>query len=450
MTKVKVCDAICGKGKTQGCIEMMNSRTDLHFIFVTQYLTEVERIKRDCRSRNFVSPESDINTGKTKLSDIHTLMAEGRNIATTHSLFVNYTEETKELIRQHKYVLVLDEVVDVIHEAEICKYDIGILKRSNAVVEEDGAIKWVDDSYEQEGREKGRFREEMLQAKSQNFLVFDDDYFFWAIPPGLFTCFEDVYVLTYLFGAQTLRCFFELYGIDYELIGVTKVGSKYLFCPIEEMDRSMELRDKIHILKNERLNSIGGQRTALSLSWYRAARVEEEAPLLRQMKNNITNVFKNVFSAQSKEVMWTTFKDFQASLSNKGYMNSFIPYNKRASNEYSDRKYLAYCVNNFPRPWETKFFREHGIEVNVDLYALSILVQWIFRSAIRRGEEVWVYIPSARMRTLLELWLNKLAEGKDCEPINYRTPRKSRAKTGAKRGRPAGTKNKKVKENNYI
>lgn len=446
MTKVKVCDAICGKGKTQGCIEMMNSRTDLRFIFVTQYLTEVERIKRDCKSRNFVSPESDLSTGKTKLSDIHTLMADGRNIATTHSLFVNYTDETKDLIKQHKYVLVLDEVVDVIHEAEICKYDIGILKRSNAVIEENGIVKWLDDSYEQDGREKGRFREEMLQAKSQNFLVFDDDYFFWAIPPGLFTCFEDVYVLTYLFRAQTLRCFFELYGIDYEVIGVNKVGDKYLFCSIEEMDRSLELRDKIHILDNERINLIGNKRTALSLSWYRTARAEDNAPLLRQTKNNITNVFKNVFAAPSKDVMWTTFKDFQTTLSNKGYMNSFVPYNKRASNEYRDRHYLAYCVNNFPRPWETKFFREHGIEVDGDLYALSILIQWIFRSAIRCGEEIWVYIPSARMRTLLEIWLDKLAEGKDYESISYKTPRKSRAKSGAKRGRPAGTPNKRKGE----
>ena len=436
MTKVKVCDAICGKGKTQGCIAMMNSRTDLRFIFVTQYLSEVERIKRDCSSRGFVSPESDINTGKTKLSDIHTLMAEGRNIATTHSLFVNYTDETKELIRKHKYVLVLDEVVDVIHEAEICKYDIGILKRSNAVVEEDGIVKWVDEDYEQEGRERGRFREEMLQAKSQNFLVFDDDYFFWAIPPGLFTCFEDVYVLTYLFRAQTLRCFFELYGIEYEIIGVNKVGDQYLFCPKEEMDRSLDLRDKIHILNNNKINDIGSNRTALSLSWYRSARMNDEGRLLKQMKNNITNVFKNVFSAQAKEVMWTTFKDFKSDLSNKGYMNSFVPYNKRASNEYSDRRYLAYCVNNFPRPWETKFFREHGIEVDGDLYALSILIQWVFRSAIRRGEEVWLYIPSIRMRSLLSTWLDKLAEGNDLDQIVYKTPRKSRAKNCMRRGRP--------------
>ena len=46
------------------------------------------------------------------------------------------------------------------------------------------------------------------------------------------------------------------------------------------------------------------------------------------------------------------------------------------------------------------------------------------------------------MRTLLRLWLDKLAEGKDLEPITYKTPRKSRAKIGAKRGRPVGSPNK--------
>ena len=441
MTKVKVCDAICGKGKTMGCIEMMNSRTDAKFIFVTQYLTEVDRIKKGCSARQFVSPESDLRAGYTKLNDIHQLIAEGRNIATTHSLFVSYTEETKRLIKEHNYILVLDEVVDVMKEAEISKGDINILKDSKTIVEEDGEVIWADEDYDKESGGKGKFREEMMQAKSKNLLIFDTEYFFWAIPPELFTCFSEVYVLTYLFRAQTLRCFFDLYGIEYELVGVNKIDGRYKFCPAGEMDRRLELRDKIHILENARVNAIGSSRTALSVSWYKKSRTEDGTPKLEQAKRNITNVFKNIFKASSKETMWTTFKEYQELLSNKGYTNTFIPYNKRASNEYRDRKYLAYCVNNFPRPWEAKYFREHNVDVDGDSYALSILIQWIFRSAIRQGEEVWVYIPSTRMRTLLKQWLDKLADGNDLEVISYKTPRKER-KTGSKRGRPVGSKNK--------
>ena len=50
----------------------------------------------------------------------------------------------------------------------------------------------------------------------------------------------------------------------------------------------------------------------------------------------------------------------------------------------------------------------NGIKFNQDHYALNILIQWLFRSAIRQKtpKEIDVYIPSERMRELLINWLN--------------------------------------------
>ncbi|MHA4067886.1 hypothetical protein ACX16W_22875 [Bacillus cereus] len=42
---VKVIDAICGAGKTSYAIQYMNEHKDKLFIYVTPFLTEVERIK---------------------------------------------------------------------------------------------------------------------------------------------------------------------------------------------------------------------------------------------------------------------------------------------------------------------------------------------------------------------------------------------------------------------
>lgn len=94
-------------------------------------------------------------------------------------------------------------------------------------------------------------------------------------------------------------------------------------------------------------------------------------------------------------------------------------------NVYSDRHYLAYCVNNFLRPWESRYYKERGVEVDNDSYGLSFLIQWVFRSAIRNGEEIWVYIPSARMRSLFTQWLDNLADGNDLNPVTYKVPRKN-------------------------
>ena len=146
------------------------------------------------------------------------------------------------------------------------------------------------------------------------------------------------------------------------------------------------------------------------------------------MRKNLCNVFRNIWRARSNEILWTTFKEFQGRLADRGYGSCFVPFNKRATNEYSDRRYLAYCLNNFPRPWAANFFREHGSKIDHEGYALSILIQWIFRSAIRNGEEVWIYIPSVRMRALLKEWLDKLEVGRDLDEIKYTTPRKKALK----------------------
>ena len=62
--------------------------------------------------------------------------------------------------------------------------------------------------------------------------------------------------------------------------------------------------------------------------------------------------------------------------------------------------------------FRSSYFADQGIEVREDKYALSEMIQWIWRSAIRDGKEIWIYVPSKRMRELLEGWLKELSECK--------------------------------------
>lgn len=421
---IKVCDAICGSGKTSACIRMMNERTDTRFIFVTQFLSEVERIKTKCASREFISPDGDIENGKTKLSDIRRLLNEGRNIATTHALFVSSTEDIKRAIQDHHYVLVLDETVEVLSMSGLKVCDMNLLLQNKIIAEEeDGRLSWKYDPYEKENYDgEGKFSEEISLTKSKNLLKYDDEYFFWSIPPELFSCFQEVYVLTYLFDAQILRCFFDLYKLNYEYIGTKYENGVYSFCDAGEMNRSRDLRNKIHILEHPRMNEIGEPRVALSYSYYSRRAKSDSKRFLDRMRKNLNNLFKNIYKARSTDVMWTTYKEYKEDLEDRGFRNAFVVYNKRASNEYAHKHYLAYCVNNFMRPWEVNYFKEKGVEIDQDIYSLSILVQWIFRSAIRNGEEIYIYIPSSRMRSLLYKWLDNLSEGKDNEFEAYKLP----------------------------
>ncbi len=412
---VKVCDALCGSGKTQSCIKLINDNPDRKYIFITPYLDEVERIKRSCSTASFVSPERRFGNGYSKLNDLHSLLASGVNIASTHALFANYTDETKSLIRANNYTLILDEVIDLFQPLEFDSGDIDLLVRHNVARREDDTILWNDDEYS-----GVLFSDIMNMSKSKNLIDYDGSFFFWVIPIDVFNCFQDAYVLTYLFDAQLLKSYFDANDIRYEYIGTRHVfGTDYEFCPIDKMDRKIDLRNKIHICSNEKYNRIGNGKFSLSASWFDRENRKTNSPAIQELKNNLYNYFRKENSSNDDK-MWTTLNRCRNVLKGKGYSSSFIVFNKRASNDYANKHKLAYCLNVFIQPWVKNYLLKVGVsDVNQDMYALSVLIQWIFRSAIRKGEEVWIYIPSKRMRYLLRTWIDNLAEGKDLEPIYY-------------------------------
>lgn len=413
--KIKVCDALCGAGKTVSCINMMNEEKEKKYVFITPYLEEVERIKVCCGSRHFVSPERKYANGYSKLQDINNLFRKGYNIASTHALFSCYTEETKELIRSQNYTLVLDEVIDLFQPVNLDGGDIKMILRKNIVQRRDNEVVWDDDEYD-----GVLFSEVMQMSKSKNLIDYDGTFFFWSVPFDIFQCFDDVYILTYLFEYQMLKYFFDIHKFSYELIGTRKVNGSYRFCPMQEMDRRLDLRGKIHILDNTKMNRIGAARYSLSAGWFERSAKEPGRPKLATLKNNLYNLFRHVYKCKPEEKMWTTLTKYRCNLRGKGYSNGFITFNKRATNQFMQKRYLAYCVNVFLQPWVKNYLIRLGAaDIDQDMYALSVLIQWIFRSAVRTGEEVWIYIPSKRMRYLLEKWIQNLNLGEDLKPIHY-------------------------------
>ncbi|MCL2798104.1 MAG: hypothetical protein FWD58_08650 [Firmicutes bacterium] len=412
--KIKVCDALCGAGKTVSCINMMNRETDKRFIFITPYLTEVERIKQCCSLRRFVSPEKKYANGFSKLNDIHGLLTRGENIVSTHSLFACYTDETKRLIREQGYTLVLDEVIDVFQPLRINGGDVDLLLRHNIAIHKDNEIIWSDEDYS-----GVLFSEVKQMSKSKNLIMYGESFYFWAIPPDLFGCFSEAYVLTYLFEYQLLRYFFDANSLKYELIGTRREGNSYDFCALNEMDRRVDLREKIHILQSRKRNGVGRDPFSLSSGWFERNLLPGKSAVT-ELKNSIYNVFRYDFEGGSCERMWTAFNKTKKALRGKGYSSGFVAFNSRATNEFANKKYLAYCVNVFMQPWAKNYLLQHGItKISQDMYALSVLVQWLFRSAIRKGEDIWVYIPSKRMRELLDRWIENLAAGDDLKEISY-------------------------------
>ena len=407
---VKICDAIMGTGKTQAAITYMNNHRDKKYVFITPYLSEAQRIKKGCPELNFASPSKKVAEGNyTKTGHTAILIEQERNVVTTHQAFKYYTHDMLDKIRSLNYTLIIDESLGVLEKSEFSQGDIELLVKAGHIEERDnGEYALVSDDYSGE-----LFSDIFRVLKSRNLQRLDSngvgEIFYWSLPADMLMAFEDVFVLTYQFEGQTMKAMLDMNNIQYEYIGVERTADGgFQFCDGESYvpEYVKHLPEMIHILDNRRMNQIGDKTTALSLSWF-----SKESSDVNQLKNNLNNYFNNIGKNDpSGTQMWSTFKKALPKLKGKGYTKQFTECNLRATNEYRHKTRLAYCVNLYMNVGEKIYYREHGAEIDEDLYALSNMIQWIWRSAIRDGKPITVYIPSRRMRTLLIDWINDVSK----------------------------------------
>tara|TARA_B110000971_G_scaffold141032_1_gene144177 strand:+ start:703 stop:1521 length:819 start_codon:yes stop_codon:yes gene_type:complete len=76
----------------------------------------------------------------------------------------------------------------------------------------------------------------------------------------------------------------------------------------------------------------------------------------------------------------------------------------RGTNNYAHCSHLIYLYDQHPHPFLTRWLGDSSREF-ADAYALTELVQWVWRSRVRRGEPITLYLPSLRMRRIFEEWL---------------------------------------------
>lgn len=402
MTVIKVIDSIMGSGKTSAAINLMNTEEERNYIYITPFLTEVERVKKSVTQRKFHEPTFYSKGGEvyTKFDSLHSLLSDSKNIVSTHALFKRANEETRDLIHGGNYTLILDEVMDVIEQLEIKKDDLKLLFDQNLIYVENGFIKWNEDKREYDTR----YNDIRDMALNNTLIYFRNTILIWTFPVDVFKAFKEVYILTYLFDAQVQKYYYDLYNVNYtKLIAVNEDGqytfkqdTNNTYAHIKE-----EISNRIHIY-NGSLNDIGDKAFSLSKSWYD----DKSQYSLKKVKNNVQNYFTNKVKSNSDEAMWTVFKKYQSKLKGQGYTKGFVSCTSRATNDYRHKKNLAYMINRFVNPMLLGFFQEKGIKVDQDKYAIAELVQWIWRSGIRDNEEINLYIPSRRMRELLIKWLS--------------------------------------------
>lgn len=391
-----IIDSIMGSGKTTWAIRYMNLCPQRKFIFATPFLEEDKRIRENYSSLHFVSPDGRFS----KLSDLKRLIAEGKNIATTHALLDVWIPSPSDIENLHRwnYTLILDEAIEVITPVQgLNKDDYRLLLEQMISLDpQTKQVRWIAETCPQ------RYQDIKKLAAAGRLFLCRNCQLLNLMPPKLLKAMPNVIIMTFLFEASHLYYYLRLQCIRWN---IAHIRNGRLVMGAEDLaQKKREIRSLLSIYEGK-YNQCGNDGNSLSATFWSDPRKRSER---HNVLNKIRSFFLTFCAAHVNQCMWAVFKAKDRADANivPGFKTSFVSFNSRATNTLSDRCYLAYAVNIFDHPFIISWFADHGQTVNNDLYALSAMLQWIWRSAIRNGQRVSLFLPSKRMRVLLTSWLN--------------------------------------------
>ena len=415
---IYVCDSHMGCGKTSAAIQMINNLAKESIrpkiLFITPYLDEIERIKNTVNIE-LIEPEICFKNGSSnKMNSFKDLIYSNCDIISTHALFKNIDMEILDLLHKRNYILILDEVFQVIESIPIKVNDLKLLIDNKWIIPVEGdnlgRYQW---NYEVAPKEDTTFEYIKRYSDTKNLYIFNDNALYWTFPVEAFKIFKDVYILTYLFDAQIQSYYYKLHNMDYiKLSAKEKDGIYYFdeFDPQQDTNFRNNMKKLLNIYDGNLnynympLRNKNKQRYSLSVGWYKN---KDNTKEIKRIKSNLENYFRNIVNAKANNRLWTCWKDDMDIVKGR-YGKQFLSYTTRATNNYKHVENIAFLINIFMNPNEENYFTYQNIKVNVDLKAISDLLQFIFRGCIRDNKPMNLYLPSARMRNLL----NDFMDGK--------------------------------------
>ena len=416
----------------------------------TPFLDEITRYRSNCPNRGLEEPR---NRNSTKLTDFNELLSTGENIAVTHSTFLNATAQTLESIKQWGYTLILDEALDPIsqfNETSLVQndpkqfmgpQDIKILFDQNLITVDDSTkkVNWVGNKcYD------SKFDAIERMAEAGRLYLLQGTLLVCIFPPEMFSSFKQVYILTYMFESYIMKPYFEIHNIEYVKQSITQEDGKYALCPYSDkldIEFKNKIRPLISLIDSPKLNF----NVNFSKNWFDNRMKDKD---VKELKAHIEYVVKSIakVTANREEIMWTCPKDYKSKLEGRRYtkattitpqceehrlliekskpdkkeyeshLSCFVPSNCKGTNKYRFRKMLAYCTDIYYNPIISNYFmadnenrRKAGlpeIKLEGDLFGLSCLIQWVWRSQIRDGKPITLYLPSKHSREIFTKWLN--------------------------------------------
>lgn len=459
MSDITVFDGICGSGKTTRAIELIQrltgsgygSRLTEKFIFVTPYMMECHRIagtipveipiehasayqefevseksekdndinlepRRDEEgriiyrsdkptTRHFVIPPK---IDGSRLNGIKEALGQGRDIVITHSAFIRFDQELIDQIKLFSegefcgYHLVIDEIPQLFGELNdllphpLTNRDLQNLHNSgNLSVDVDNIVSWRETTEVTTWDIFSSFIQYCNEKRVVQYTSTSKPYLFIRQIPEIFKIFQSIHLLTYIFEGSIAKSYFDLYNISYSIDDMSSYTQ-------DETNYGELIY--LHRTNDSTVNSYSN--TALSSSWYNRNR-QNLTPLKQATSNFFVNSNRDI---PSEDRLWTVYKKYKSVTEGRGYTRRFLSLSARATNSYKNVKAMAYLANLYPYTPIANFFASKNCPIDGDKYALGEMLQWIFRSQIRDGEPIKLFVPSPRMKRLLENWMEEFSD----------------------------------------
>lgn len=408
-TKIELLDSIMGSGKTQGVIQWMLNNPQNKYLYVSPMLTEVEeRIPTACQALEFTYPCTE--EYKTKGQHLLKLLEEGCNVSFTHSLFTDLTKQHLALIRKHEYVLIVDEEVAFIepYKGNYSRDDIVSLEKAGHIrVEEDnlGRVvwQWYDDN------EMNDTAYSKLKRMSDLGMLYcakrDRKIMVVHLPIELVQSSRRVILLTYLFKRSVMESFMDLRGIEI-------VPFKEVVPPKTTKDVLTKAKNLITFIDTTTTKAVSN--LSMSSTWYSKNATTAD---LEKVSNAIFSVYRKfgdkesfIFTAPKSLADYQYVKDekLKRNIIHKKMPKDvdWIYCGTKATNMWSHKSIAVHAYNRYVNTAIKAYLQDYGTPPDDDMFALSEMVQWIFRTCIRNDEPLQLCILNNRMKGLLCNWLN--------------------------------------------
>ena len=400
---ITIYDRPCGTGKTSRLLN--NFEGDQKYLVVVPYLTEVDRVLKGA-CVHFEQPST--NESNTKKEDLRELLIEGKNVVITHKLYSMVVLMVREGLLDD-YHVIIDEVPDVIRDGSQVKpksYEEFYL--GGGYVTEDPKTGLItptplwDETYEKvDDTLSPRFYKE---AKSGCLYRTEDTFFIWVMPSELLTHNLSITIYTYLAEGSMLVAYLDKLGIDYTIDKDQKLDREF----------RKNAKDQIKIVDIPGLSKVKFSASAQSNMTKKTKdsvaltlkKLRERHPDLKGVPGSdilVTSLQDNWLERPKRKQLNSKPKGFSVGT---GLFKEthWIPNTTRGTNDYSHCSHMIYLWDQWPNESIRRWLGMPNTAK--DDYGISEFVQWIYRSRVRKGEPVVLFVPSPRMIRLLEAWLN--------------------------------------------